>query len=126
MNARDFLHAFGNFFIKMVMVPFHSCTFLFGLTSDFPECFFFQAEDGIRDDLVTGVQTCALPISPLTVKLTADVDQVGMEPAGDHGDAFSGLAERRPAPLTRRGHVVTRAVNSLTKKIGRASCRERV
>src|SRR5260364_273505 len=25
--------------------------------------FFFQAEDGIRDNLVTGVQTCALPIS---------------------------------------------------------------
>src|SRR5258708_40131179 len=25
-------------------------------------CFFFQGEDGIRDDLVTGVQTCALPI----------------------------------------------------------------
>ena len=25
--------------------------------------FFFQAEDGIRDRLVTGVQTCALPIS---------------------------------------------------------------
>src|SRR5260221_4284372 len=26
-------------------------------------CFFFQAEDGIRDHCVTGVQTCALPIS---------------------------------------------------------------
>src|SRR2546430_15312806 len=26
-------------------------------------CFFFQAEDGIRDLTVTGVQTCALPIS---------------------------------------------------------------
>src|SRR2546425_11937767 len=26
--------------------------------------FFFQAEDGIRDKLVTGVQTCALPIYP--------------------------------------------------------------
>src|SRR3989475_6403554 len=26
--------------------------------------FFFQAEDGIRDLTVTGVQTCALPISP--------------------------------------------------------------
>src|SRR5205823_11835967 len=26
---------------------------------------FFQAEDGIRDKLVTGVQTCALPISRL-------------------------------------------------------------
>src|SRR6266852_9513875 len=25
--------------------------------------FFFQAEDGIRDATVTGVQTCALPIS---------------------------------------------------------------
>src|SRR5712672_4105904 len=29
--------------------------------------FFFQAEDGIRDKLVTGVQTCALPISPSEV-----------------------------------------------------------
>src|SRR5947208_7187003 len=28
--------------------------------------FFFQAEDGIRDDLVTGVQTCALPILTIT------------------------------------------------------------
>src|SRR2546425_1466758 len=28
--------------------------------------FFFQAEDGIRDKLVTGVQTCALPIYPGT------------------------------------------------------------
>src|SRR5712664_3072307 len=26
-------------------------------------CLFFQAEDGIRDLIVTGVQTCALPIS---------------------------------------------------------------
>src|SRR5260370_21707797 len=26
--------------------------------------FFFQAEDGIRDSSVTGVQTCALPIFP--------------------------------------------------------------
>src|SRR2546425_8126850 len=36
------------------------------LFSDDSDCFFFfffQAEDGIRDKLVTGVQTCALPIS---------------------------------------------------------------
>src|SRR5258708_18934305 len=32
------------------------------LLSYFVFFFFFQAEDGIRDDLVTGVQTCALPI----------------------------------------------------------------
>src|SRR6478609_10889791 len=29
--------------------------------------FFFQAEDGIRDKLVTGVQTCALPISVIGI-----------------------------------------------------------
>src|SRR5437588_8977422 len=30
--------------------------------------FFFQAEDGIRDHCVTGVQTCALPISTLRAR----------------------------------------------------------
>src|SRR5687767_10856361 len=34
--------------------------------------FFFQAEDGIRDKLVTGVQTCALPISEAAAALGAD------------------------------------------------------
>src|SRR5215469_18189412 len=32
--------------------------------------FFFQAEDGIRDLYVTGVQTCALPIWPLTLSIS--------------------------------------------------------
>src|SRR5260221_10517418 len=32
------------------------------LTSALELIFFFQAEDGIRDHCVTGVQTCALPI----------------------------------------------------------------
>ena len=31
-------------------------------TCALPICFFLQAEDGIRDTSVTGVQTCALPI----------------------------------------------------------------
>src|SRR2546423_9385875 len=34
------------------------------ITYSFYFFFFFQAEDGIRDKLVTGVQTCALPILP--------------------------------------------------------------
>src|SRR5690606_40245312 len=38
-------------------------------------CFFFQAEDGIRDFHVTGVQTCALPIS-----LGIDVNQLPAHP----------------------------------------------
>src|SRR5437016_8944162 len=35
--------------------------------------FFFQAEDGIRDWSVTGVQTCALPISSSRAKSTIPV-----------------------------------------------------
>src|SRR5207247_2993302 len=31
--------------------------------------FFFQAEDGIRDPLVTGVQTCALPICIIALRV---------------------------------------------------------
>src|SRR2546425_315669 len=56
--------------------------------------FFFQAEDGIRDKLVTGVQTCALPISqgrpvrvPLTVGGTGGGEvagQVAVEPGSEH------------------------------------------
>src|SRR2546428_5071405 len=34
--------------------------------------FFFQAEDGIRDFIVTGVQTCALPISSLPILQKAE------------------------------------------------------
>src|SRR2546430_11429960 len=37
---------------------------LMGSTNSTACIFFFQAEDGIRDLTVTGVQTCALPISP--------------------------------------------------------------
>src|SRR2546430_8285350 len=36
-----------------------------GSAEDFACVFFFQAEDGIRDLTVTGVQTCALPICVL-------------------------------------------------------------
>src|SRR5438552_13833434 len=35
---------------------------------------FFQAEDGIRDDLVTGVQTCALPICTYHASLPGVID----------------------------------------------------
>src|SRR5699024_11330728 len=37
-------------------------------------CFFFQAEDGIRDRNVTGVQTCALPISRERINYLLDKD----------------------------------------------------
>ena len=44
--------------------------------------FFFQAEDGIRDHCVTGVQTCALPILSnafLDVESTVGLDHEQMD-----------------------------------------------
>src|SRR5260221_1993083 len=44
--------------------------------------FFFQAEDGIRDHCVTGVQTCALPISqdfPFTPEIPRQVGEARAE-----------------------------------------------
>src|SRR2546429_1354136 len=38
-------------------------------------CFFFQAEDGIRDVAVTGVQTCALPIFGFDVRKFRELRQ---------------------------------------------------
>src|SRR2546422_5319083 len=38
--------------------------------------FFFQAEDGIRDVAVTGVQTCALPISHAAVLIGGGIGTV--------------------------------------------------
>ena len=38
------------------------------------EFFFFQAEDGIRDTSVTGVQTCALPISTFLYENWISID----------------------------------------------------
>src|SRR5215213_9719360 len=45
--------------------------------------FFFQAEDGIRDWSVTGVQTCALPISakPVSMRLR-DMPEIPMAEGG--------------------------------------------
>src|SRR3989441_2024073 len=41
--------------------------------------FFFQAEDGIRDKLVTGVQTCALPISAGALLVSTDAALAGVD-----------------------------------------------
>src|SRR5687768_17862546 len=84
--------------------------------------FFFQAEDGIRDVAVTGVQTCALPIS------------AGITPTPQKKDYFfdgtSGLYQNADNsqvwifPTMRRGGRMLYAMD--VTKIGRASCRERV
>src|SRR5699024_11350100 len=79
-----------------------------------PAIFFFPAEDGIRVRNVTGVQTCALPISR-----TANLSR-------RHGrlrPGHSGRGTCRPG----RGEVGRTGARDPTQRpeIGRASCRER-
>src|SRR2546430_11069683 len=88
--------------------------------------FFFQAEDGIRDLTVTGVQTCALPISAALLSLDReDARLVGGIIAYPARDGYAGRqgrgrlhADQVDAP---RNHLPSRQ-----GQIGRASCRERV
>src|SRR2546425_8953130 len=56
--------------------------------------FFFQAEDGIRDKLVTGVQTCALPISQ---RAHAIVEALGIHDLGRSRRAVFRDPSRGPA-----------------------------
>src|SRR5205823_11541617 len=59
--------------------------------------FFFRAEDGIRDKLVTGVQTCALPIFAQSLSRFIEFRQVN---ATDGFDLTS-FDHIFPVPLTR-------------------------
>src|SRR2546426_2439534 len=85
--------------------------------------FFFQAEDGIRDYKVTGVQTCALPIS-----VPGWGDRVLPVAAAGRAEGAVGLPARRPVgddhhrPLLRHGRSFCRRLWA-DSEIGRASCR---
>src|SRR3712207_8809407 len=89
--------------------------------------FFFQAEDGIRDIGVTGVQTCALPISADAAEILAPL--LGMD-AGELGAQLVGdkryVAIRRGVlPDVWRAIRAERITGVEADQIGRASCRER-
>src|SRR5690606_41182190 len=80
--------------------------------------FFFQAEDGIRDFHVTGVQTCALPISLL----------IALHPFASSGKALRALSGL-DALAERDGFLIAYPDSAdlyWDDEIGRASCRERV
>src|SRR2546430_16331458 len=57
--------------------------------------FFFQAEDGIRDLTVTGVQTCALPIWGYAAR--EELDQAWIARAAARGHQLVGGPSGRPA-----------------------------
>src|SRR2546430_8049376 len=88
--------------------------------------FFFQAEDGIRDLTVTGVQTCALPISlawglcNLLIGLLGNLRRAGQRIADRALQLLDGWQAEQ--------HVIDAEAAQLepVDEIGRASCRERV
>src|SRR6266540_4708668 len=89
------------------MLMFLSCVNVF-LT-----VFFFQAEDGIRDRDVTGVQTCALPISPTipSVLTKRELEVLGL--------LAEGLAQREIATrLTIREKTVGSHIERILSKLG--------
>src|SRR2546430_16250527 len=82
--------------------------------------FFFQAEDGIRDLTVTGVQTCALPIS--AAGSAGDTPGTSNLPPSRSPPASAGSIFGSPR-TSRRG---AGTVLLEERQIGRAACRGRV
>src|SRR5690606_40615191 len=82
--------------------------------------FFFQAEDGIRDFHVTGVQTCALPISSCSAGRASSRSptqwiQVATPASHSTASTHSRSTQRNSG----------RCLRGARRQIGRASCRER-
>src|SRR3712207_9540796 len=85
-------------------------------------CFFFQAEDGIRDIGVTGVQTCALPIWLRHKRRLCHVAGISRRRRGVVADGETDGDPCNPKSALDAHH----RPSECPCKIGRASCRERV
>src|SRR5256886_2946452 len=90
------------------------------------EFFFFQAEDGIRDLTVTGVQTCALPISQVEtlerrLRERDEQRRAMLHMMGDLNESNKRLANQRKAML----HIlVDYEQRSEERRVGK-ECRSR-
>src|SRR2546427_10071111 len=80
--------------------------------------FFFQAEDGIRDLTVTGVQTCALPISVNHRPRHRGMSKYGVFDRLGAGiiDLFWGMWLQRRAP---RPHPFHEGIRSGERRVGK-------
>src|SRR5205807_4785781 len=88
------------------------------------DVFFFQAEDGIRDYKVTGVQTCALPISAATRPAAGDGRREGRgrgTPGSVRPPQTRGRS-RRTTRRTGRGRRGGRGPRSEERRVGK-ECR---
>src|SRR2546430_13440988 len=90
--------------------------------------FFFQAEDGIRYLTVTGVQTCALPISPTPGSSynSAPTPAAGAPTPGAMGGPTPYDSGPTPKPYDAPTPGYHAAPTPGDTEIGRGSCRERV
>src|SRR2546427_9497734 len=88
--------------------------------------FFFQAEDGIRDLTVTGVQTCALPIFPCRPVLERRAHRLGCGLSWPPRSAASRWASDSSRRLTMRPRTENRAspTRSEERRVGK-ECRSR-
>src|SRR5207249_8438084 len=94
----------------------------------------FQAEDGIRDRNVTGVQTCALPISTRTAapssRSIATADRYDSFPVRGFSEGTFSISIRSlpnsPSIVMRCWFTAWPGTAKILIQIGRASCRERV
>src|SRR5258707_2395206 len=91
--------------------------------------FFFQAEDGIRDIGVTGVQTCALPISYRVDRIAGFLDQsTGNKTASQQTQAEYSLQESKIAIVNGgfggEGLFKGRQTRSEERRVGK-ECRSR-
>src|SRR5690625_7024984 len=82
--------------------------------------FFLQAEDGIRDGHVTGVQTCALPIWVYQIPnySTTVKEFSGTYVSQSSGNIFQQASYGSPWNMYNDDLI------TISEKIGRASCRE--
>src|SRR5207245_4263968 len=81
--------------------------------------FFFQAEDGIRDATVTGVQTCALPISIL-----ADQRRAGRSACATRASKMARRPHERSLERRRGAHLLAGHPRSEERRVGK-ECRSR-
>src|SRR5688572_32258440 len=84
-----------------------------GITQYF---FFFQAEDGIRDLTVTGVQTCALPIYVWGVPFSAAGSSRRTCPSGPPEWRAEARPDRKSTRLNSSHSQISYAVFCLKKK----------
>src|SRR5688572_31703544 len=86
--------------------------------------FFFQAEDGIRDLTVTGVQTCALPISSAIRTATPGCCRRSPRDSRDASMRPTRRSARRPSSSKRCDALKRRTARSEERRVGK-ECRSR-